>query len=187
MVESILKKNNDKLSSVTEKRGKMTENNPNYDLNYNFSEISEFLKKNGICVEVTEILKKEKIDGKSLLSLSESDIIYLRDKYGLKLGEVKNLTILINKIKHENFANLVFLNLVDPQQRLPANINKNAMISNFLNSSSYAQHQASLQHSDTNLELQNISPPNSVDGRCSTKPEIFKTFVSLGKFLSNFC
>lgn len=185
MVESILKKNNDKLSSVTEKRGKMMENNPtNFDLNFDFCSCEFFLKKSGICVELTEILcKKEKIDGKSLLSLSESDIIYLRDKYGLKLGDVKKLTILINKIKHENYANLVFLNLVDPlQQRLPANINKNAMISNFLNSSPYAQHQASLQHSDTNLELQNISPPNSVDGRCSTKPELFKTLVSLGKF-----
>jgi hypothetical protein len=184
MVESLLTKNSDKLKKEIGKSVKMSV----FNLEFNVEQVEFFLKNNNISEEIVVTLKSERIDGKSLVTLNENDIGYLRDKYDLKLGNIKQLLLLINKVKLENYSTLSLLNLLDPSPTTNhrQNAQKNPMISKFFNSSVYFQQpsSASLQNSgasDTNLLELNISPPTSETGFMTTKPDFFKTIVSLGE------
>lgn len=190
MVESVLIK---KSASGKDKVKKETLKMSVFNLDLNIEQVEEFLKtKSEIHPEIVQVLKKERIDAKSLVTLHENELSYLRDKYDLKLGNIKQLMLLINKLKQENYSTLCMLNLLDPalalqhrQTSAPAH-RPNPMISKFLNSSAMQQQSSVclLQSgaSDTNLLELNSSPPNSETGFVTTKPDFFKTIISLGEF-----
>lgn len=154
-------------------------------LNLTVEEVNSFLKReNSVSESVSNALKQEKIDGKSLLILNERDIYRLEHKYHLLLGDLKRFTLVVNKIQQQNRQCLIYLGILDNQNNLITNLlSQNTTTTS---SSNYQHHHPSIYHQDSHLER--ISPANSVDGSSSGKqyatciqPEFFKTAISLGK------
>lgn len=151
-------------------------------LNLSCDAVASLLKKENVSEALLKAIKKESIDGKSLLILNERDINNLEHKYDLLLGDVKRFMLVVNKIQQQNRQCLIYLGVLD---------NQNNLINNLLShnhSSNYPHHH---QHQNIfNHEIERISPANSVDGGSSSgrqyatsiQPEFFKTAISLGEW-----
>lgn len=150
-------------------------------LNFTSDQVYSFLKKpeQGVCQSVLTALKSEKVDGKALLILNERDIYRLEHKYHLLLGDLKRFSLVVNKIQQENRNCLVYLGIIDNQNKLITNL-----VSQSPPNNSY-HHAPSIFHQDSSVER--ISPANSVDGSNSgqyatcIQPEFFKTAVSISE------
>lgn len=149
-------------------------------LNLSVDDVYNFLKKEKCVSEnISNAVRHEKIDGKSLLILNERDIYKLEHKYHLLLGDLKRFSLVVNKIQQENRQCLIYLGILDNQNNLVTNL-----LSQNTSTSSYQHHHSSIYSQD----IERISPPNSVDGSNSGRqfatciqPEFFKTTISLGK------
>lgn len=138
-------------------------------------------------------IREERLDGKSLLALTEDDIRDLKTKYhSLRLGDWKHFWIAVRGLQKENYANLVNLGLIEVNNVVGANAYGSQAHS--LHSSPLHHHHHHHSHhcsccSDISgmHDMERISPPLSIDG-CATSipPELFKTMISLGKFRSAF-
>lgn len=123
----------------------------------------------------TPLISVERIDGKSLLTLNESDIRDLKLKYPeLRLGDLKHLWIVVRHLQKENHTNLVNLGLVEAPLA--------GYVSHHTLQNHHHHHFSRSSDISGYHEMERISPPLSVDGRAtSIKPEIFKTMISLGE------
>lgn len=130
-------------------------------------------------------IREERLDGKSLLALTEDDIRDLKTKYhSLRLGDWKHFWIAIRGLQKENYANLVNLGLME----MSTSGGAYSSHTHQLNSSHHHHHHHNHHHcsccSDISgvHDMERISPPLSIDG-CATSipPEIFKTMISLGE------
>lgn len=164
-------------------------------LNWNVEKVQNFLRSkfesNSV---ILNAVLEEKIDGKTLLLLNERDLYALESKYLIKLGDLKRLVLIINKLQSENRNCLVYLGLIDNQSNL---INTLVLNPNPTQHGNYNHHHHHHQQQSQNIisernrllqDVERISPANSVDGSNSgnpafatCKPEFFKTVVSLGK------
>lgn len=98
---------NDILSDEFQYNKKMSEN----ILNWNVTRVAKFFSENIESNSVINAVKQEKIDGKTLLLLNERDIDDLKIKYGILLGDLKRMTLIIHKIQAENRNCLVYLGI----------------------------------------------------------------------------
>lgn len=152
-------------------------------LNLSVDDVYLFLKKEKCVSEnISNAVRHEKIDGKSLLILNERDIYKLEHKYHLLLGDLKRFSLVVNKIQQENRQCLIYLGILDNQNNLITNL----LSHNNTSTSNYQHHHPSLYNHDSQIER--ISPENSVDGSSSGRqyatciqPEFFKTTISLGE------
>lgn len=163
-------------------------------LNWNVDHVQNFLKSKFESNSVVNAVLEEKIDGKTLLLLNERDLYALESKYSIKLGDLKRLVLIINKLQSENRNCLVYLGLLDNQSNLI-----NTLVHNPTQHHYHHHQQSQNIISERNRLLQDverISPANSVDGSNSgnnpvafatCKPEFFKTVVSLGKCVLITC
>lgn len=156
-------------------------------LNWTVDDVIVHLKNDQILAcesEFLDLIKDDRIDGKSVLALNETDIRDFKLKYSLRLGAMKHFWIVARQLQKQNHMNLVNLGLVETT----------ALGTNYMNLQQHCHinhsHHANNQHhhhcsycSDISgfHDMERISPPLSVDGRAtSIKPEIFKTMISLG-------
>lgn len=176
---------NDILSNDCQFNKKMSDNILNWDV----ERVAKYIN-NEIGSSAGNFVIEEKIDGKTLLLLNERDLNDLKIKYGIVLGDLKKLSLIIHKLQNENRNCLVYLGLIDNQ----SNLN---LINTLINPHPQSHQHPSSHHgyasnilTDRNRTLQDIeriSPPNSVDGSSEKyiasciRPEFFKTVVSLGK------
>lgn len=158
---------------------KMSEN----ILNWNEKRVANFLSEKFDSKSVVNAVLDEKIDGKTLLLLNERDLYALENKYSIRLGDLKRLTLIVNKLQSENRNCLVYLGLIDSQSNLVNTLIHNPTHHN--NSGGY--HQQLTERNRLLHDVERISPANSVDGSnlgnpafATCKPEFFKTIVSLG-------
>lgn len=153
-------------------------------LNWKVDDVINYLKREQIFECDTGFLtsiRDNRIDGKSLLVLTESDIRDFKIAHSLRLGAIKHFSIVVRQLQRENHTNLINLGIVDTM--LGTNY-----VSQTHHNHSHHHHQPHHHHCAycTDLsgfhDMERISPPLSVDGRAtSIKPEIFKTMISLGK------
>jgi hypothetical protein len=148
-------------------------------LNLSVDEVHQFLKREKVSDSITNALRLEQVDGKSLLILNERDIYRLEHKYHLLLGDLKRFVLVANKIQQQNRRCLIYLGILDTQSNLISNL-----VLQHHPASSY-QHHPSIYSQDSTIDR--ISPANSVDGSSSGRqyatsiqPEFFKTTISLG-------
>lgn len=145
-------------------------------------------------IELERCIVDERIDGKSLLALTESDIRDLKLKYSLRLGDLKHFWIAVRQLQKENHSNLVNLGLVEqaPTFSGAASTTTAGYIGHVVHPSHPHHHQQQHHHHHHHFsccsdisgyhDMERISPPLSIDGRAtSIKPEIFKTMISLGE------
>lgn len=138
-------------------------------------------------------IREERLDGKSLLALTEDDIRDLKTKYhSLRLGDWKHFWIAIRGLQKENYANLINLGLVEMNSGTDRGGGNGGYSphTNPLHSSQQHHHHHHHNHHHCSCcsdfsgihDMERISPPLSIDG-CATSipPEIFKTMISLGK------
>lgn len=134
-------------------------------INWTNIQVADWAKSENLNRTIVELIISEDIDGKCILCLEERDIHTFREKYsyGLKFGDIKRFWISVRLLQrdHQNLVNLFGLH--DPGHT--------------------QQHLDAVHLND--IESHNrISPPLSIDGRATTiQPELFKTFISLGKFI----
>lgn len=132
-------------------------------------------------------IREERLDGKSLLALTEDDIRDLKTKYrSLRLGDWKHFWIAVRGLQKENYANLVNLGLIDMSSGAVFSPHTHPM-----NASPQHHHHHHHNHHHCSCcsdisgmhDMERVSPPLSIDG-CATSipPEIFKTMISLGEF-----
>lgn len=140
-------------------------------------------------VEHRELLSRvwrERIDGKAVLALNESDIRDIRQMHDpvIPLGEAKRLWILVHQLQRDNAAALVALGLLEKEPSASTAANPY----NYSHSHApHAHHPHQHYHGpccyldgSCNPDMERTSPPLSVDGRASSiKPEFFKTMISL--------
>lgn len=163
---------------------KMSEN----ILNWSVNQVAKFLKEKTDSNNIINAINSEKIDGKTLLLLNERDLDDLKLKYGILLGDLKRLTLIVFKLQTENRNCLVYLGLIDSQSNLLSTlVNPHHGISQ--NQSHHGYHSI-LTDRNRQIQIQDVdrSPTNSVDGGSNSgkfiaciRPEFFKTIVSLGK------
>lgn len=164
---------------------KMSEN----ILNWNVEKVVKFISTKFDSSAVVSAIKEEKIDGKTLLLLNERDLYSLENKYSIKLGDLKRLVLIINKLQSENRNCLVYLGLIDSQSNLVNTLVHNPTHHHHNHQNYHQQPQNILTERNRLLhDVERISPANSVDGSnlgnpafATCKPEFFKTVVSLGK------
>lgn len=141
-------------------------------------------------------INEERIDGKTLLLLNERDIADLKLKYGILLGDLKRLTLIVHKLQNENRNCLLYLGLIDKHQN---NLLSTLVNSQLNNQSHQGYHHQSILNERSNHQIhdvESISPSNSVDGVTNNttgkfiatciRPEFFKTIVSCGKLIDFF-
>lgn len=143
--------------------------------------VANFLRNTCQCSEdVVQIFLKEKIDGSTLLTLNEHDLRALRTEYkyeSLRLGDIKKIWTAVRELKKTNGHGQQHQgNYVDSLGYLHHVHHSHPLLHH---------HDSSLQNSDGLSDR--ITPPCSVDGRATCKPDIWKTVVSLGKLLILFC
>lgn len=151
-------------------------------LNWTEDNVAQYLKREQISdIKFLQCIHDERVDGKSILALSERDIRDLKLKYSnLRLGDLKHFWIAVRQLQKENQTNLVNLGLVEQPQ---------TAFGGYVNQHHQQQHSHHHHHhfsccSDISgfHDMERISPPLSIDGRAtSIKPEIFKTMISLGE------
>lgn len=165
------------------------------------NDVIQWLRQNGEIASVT-FIRAERLDGKSLLALTEDDIRDLRLKYhSLRLGDWKHFWIAVRGLQKENHFNLVQLGLIESIPTPTASTSTNAPLSHHQSPHHHHHHHHMLHHcsccSDiSSHDMDRISPPLSIDGRAtSIQPEVFKAMISLGEynklfvvsFISNEC
>lgn len=133
-------------------------------------DVLEWGKKVGFSTEILQIFRDENLCGQALLCLTEQDIISLKTIFNyhtLKLGDIKRIWSAIKQLQRANGQTISYLTE-----------------STILHHQTH-HHPAVLHHDSTgqfsDCLTDRISPPCSIDGRASCKPEFFKTLVSLGK------
>lgn len=151
------------------------------------SDVIEWLKQIDQIFSLS-FIREERLDGKSLLALTEDDVRDLKTKYrSLRLGDWKHFWIAIRGLQKENYANLVNLGLIEMSSGGAYGPHTHQMQS----SQQHHHHHHHNHHhcsccSDISgmHDMERISPPLSIDG-CATSipPEIFKTMISLGECL----
>lgn len=159
-------------------------------LNWTVDDVIVHLKNDQILAcesEFLHLIIDDRIDGKSLLALNETDIRDFKLKYSLRLGAIKHFSIVVRQLQKQNHTNLVNLGLLETtalgtnymNQQQHCHINH----SHHANNQHHHHHHCSYCSDISNFhDMERISPPLSVDGRAtSIKPEIFKTMISLGK------
>lgn len=119
------------------------------------------------CTEIVELFRNEKICGQALLSLTEQDLWGLRKDFkytNLRLGDIKRVWGQVKQLQRANGQTI-----------------------NYLDSAYHGGHHV-LQHHDSVVShgcsdffSDRVTPPCSVDGRATCKPELFKTIISLGE------
>lgn len=154
-------------------------------LNWTEDHVKEYLKGEQITdFKFLKCIHDERVDGKSLLALTERDVHDLKLKYSpLRLGDLKHFWIAVRQLQKENLTNLVNLGLIEPSYGAGYVSHTNGNHANHHQPHHHMHHQISCC-SDINSyhEMERISPPLSVDGRATCiKPEIFKTMISLGE------
>lgn len=163
-------------------------------LNWTEDNVFQYLRREQITdPNFLDCIRKEFIDGKSLLALSERDIRDLKLKYSrLRLGDLKHFWIAVRQLQKENHTNLVNLGLVDTT--FGGYISNQQQQQQTHNHGHHHHHHHFSCCSDISgfHDMERISPPLSVDGRAtSIKPEIFKTMISLGEshtqYATEFC
>lgn len=133
---------------------------------------------------VVGFIQAEDIDGKALLMLTDLD---LQNK--LTIGIRKNLMLAIRQLhRSSNYATLDFLGLLDPPSM---HNNHQSSTGNILDlAGSFADNAGAYgsvpgSHGSGG-DIDRISPASSTVGRAaviSSKPEVFKTFVSVGEYV----
>lgn len=136
---------------------------------------------------VVELLQDQDIDGRALLMLTDRDL-----ESRLTIGTRKNLLLAIRQLhRTSNYATLDFLGLLDA----PLHNNHHQSASHLLDLGASFSGNAGGGGGTLNYavpgsghgsgDIDRISPASStVSGRAaavSTKPEVFKTFVSVGE------
>lgn len=131
-------------------------------------DVVEWGKKLGFPSEILQIFRDESLCGQALLCLTEQDIISLKtifNYHNLKLGDIKRIWSAVKQLQRANGQTI-----------------------SYLSESTYLHHHhhPSILHHDSTGQFSDcmtdrITPPCSIDGRASCKPEFFKTIVSLGK------
>lgn len=155
-------------------------------LNWTEEDVIQYLKREEISdTLILDCIVAERIDGKSLLALSERDIHDLNQKYSqLRLGDLKHVWIAVRQLQRENQTNLVNLGLVEPVLGVGYVNHTNHNHAHHHHHHHHHQQQQFSCCSDISgyHDMERISPPLSVDGMAtSIKPEIFKTMISLGE------
>lgn len=107
---------------------------------------------------ILDLIRQEQIDGNCILLITESDCLNLRDKYNLKLGELKRFQLFVHQVQDRNqIQSLPGTN----QAVLPGFNNHHQLISNFLlNSNNQHRH----LYGNSELNFHDLSPPHSIDG-----------------------
>lgn len=158
-------------------------------LNWTEDDVAQYLKREKISdTKFLQCIHDERVDGKSLLTLSEQDIRDLKLKYStLRLGDLKHFWIAVRQLQKENQTNLVNLGIIESPQ--------STSFGGYISQHHQQQHSHAHHHhhhfsccSDISgfHDMERISPPLSIDGRAtSIKPEIFKTMISLGESYIN--
>lgn len=157
-------------------------------INWTENDVIKWLERERICdSRFLKYIQDEGVDGKSLLTLNETDIRDLKLKYSsLRLGDLKHFWIIVRQMQKENHANLVNLGLVETTTTFPItgvyNHQQHSNNSHHHHHSSHHHHHCSCCSDISGMhDIERISPPLSIDGRAtSIQPEIFKTMISLG-------
>lgn len=130
-------------------------------------DVLEWAKSRGFSSQILYIIREENICGQALLCLTEQDIVSLKTvfQYELKLGDIKRMWSAIKSLQRANGQTISYMTDT---------------------SFHHHHHHPPLGHHDSTAQFSDIltdriTPPCSIDGRASCKPEFFKTIVSLGK------
>lgn len=153
-------------------------------LNWTEDDVIQWLKCEQIDESITmRCIREQRLDGKSLLAVTETDIRDLKIKYKwLRLGDLKHFWIAIRLLQKENHVNLVNLGLVESNFVAATSTGGYSNPSHHSHSSPTLHHHCSCCSDISGMhDMDRISPPLSIDGRAtSIQPEIFKTIISLG-------
>lgn len=159
-------------SQNTENLKKMSDNCAKNTVEWNNVDVVEWGKKLGFSTEILQIFRDENVCGQSLLCLTEQDIISLKtvfNYHNLKLGDIKRIWSAVRQVQRAN-GHQTITYLTE---------------SSYLHQGPHHHHPAMLHHDSTgqfsDCLTDRLTPPCSIDGRASCKPEFFKTIVSLGK------
>lgn len=154
-------------------------------LNWTIDDVIVHLKNDQILaceLEFLHLIKDDRIDGKSLLALNETDIRDFKLKYSLRLGAIKHFWIVVRQLQKQNHTNLVNLGLLETTTLGTNYVNQQPQHCHINHSHHHHHHCSYCSDISSYHDMERISPPLSVDGRAtSIKPEIFKTMISLGK------
>ncbi len=129
---------------------------------------------------IKNLINKERIDGKTLLLLSEKDLEELKTKYGIILGDIKKITLIVHNFQSINRNCLIYLGLIDNKA--------NNVINSLVNQSALQNYDANNIVTEKNRQqftFGRISPSDSEQSsetKLSIQPEFFKTVVSLGEW-----
>lgn len=152
-------------------------------INWTRENVAEWARKEGLNRKIFDLIVKEEIDGKALLTLSENDIKSLRENYAyaLTLGDIKRFWFSVRLVQRQNVTTLAYLGMLPLggngshtiDSGVPGHHHHHPLLSSL--GTSYAS-------ADINFsEIERISPPMSIDGRATCiQPEFFKTMISLG-------
>lgn len=178
-----MEKNNSDFSEVLEhSNSKMSTLNV---VHWTESDVIEWLKQIDEIVSLS-FIREERLDGKSLLALTEDDVRDLKTKYlNLRLGDWKHFWIAVRGLQKENYANLVNLGLIEISSGGAYGPQTHQMQSSHHHHHHHNHHHCSCCSDISGMhDMERISPPLSIDG-CATSipPEIFKTMISLGECL----
>lgn len=170
-------------------------------VNWTCDDVIKYIKDNQIDDSVLlNTLRLQKIDGKTVLALNETDIrdIRLLSSH-IHLGDVKRLWILVRQLQRDNTTSMTNLGLIERDNSCSGSGGSPYNYSQHSHQSSHHHHhhhhQQQHQHqqhqqqfhgaccfldSCGHPDFERTSPPLSVDGRAtSIKPEFFKTMISL--------
>lgn len=128
--------------------------------------------------DIIAIFRDENLCGQSLLALTESDLVALRRDFNyraLRLGDIKRIWIQLKQLQRANCT------VVHHQTSTAATSVNYSMDAAF---QGHHHHHAALLHHDSgcsDLYSDRVTPPCSIDGRATCKPDLFKTIISLGE------
>jgi len=127
------------------------------------AEVCSWVKATFANDELVRIFREEDVCGQTLLAITEHDLMHLRTelKHPLRLGDIKRIMFQLKQMQRAN-------GLIVHET-----------------SSFHSSHNHVLLHHDSvagcsDVLSDRVTPPCSVDGRATCKPELFKTMVSLG-------
>lgn len=170
-------------------------------VNWTCDDVIKFVRDNQIeDLALLDTLKIQKIDGKTVLALNESDIRDIRLLGNdIHLGDAKRLWIVVRQLQRDNATSMANLGLIEREISCSGGGGGSGSPYNYSQHSHHSSHQSTHHHhhhhqphqqhyhgaccsldSCGNPDFERTSPPLSVDGRAtSIKPEFFKTMISL--------
>lgn len=116
------------------------------------------VSKDTVNERILDLIRQEQIDGNCILLITESDCLSLRDKYNLKLGELKRFQLFVHQVQERNQLNSF---PGTNQAVLPGFNTHHQLISNFILNSANNQQR---HYGDSELNFHDLSPPHSIDG-----------------------